>query len=79
LQLPTIKTVAPEARSGRSELSGRVEQDGFVTDYRDTRLTKSGKHLVLDDGVVWQLIDNLSRVHGHAALLNSWHILDEIL
>ena len=76
LQLPSRDTVAPEAIAERSELSQRVDQEGFVTNYRGTRLTKSGKRFVIDEGVVWQLIDNLGRVHGHAALLNSWHLVD---
>ncbi|MFT7245886.1 MAG: hypothetical protein ACI82A_003257 [Candidatus Azotimanducaceae bacterium] len=77
LQLPSRETVAPEATAGRHELSARVDQKSIVTDYRGTRLTKTGNRIVIDDGVVWQLMDNLGRVHCHAAQLNGWHFLEE--
>jgi len=79
LQLPNRETFVPEATAGRIGQSVRVEHEGVLSDYRGTRLTKAGKPIVIDDGVVWQLIDNLGRVHGYATQLNSWHFLEQAI
>lgn len=73
LMLPSRLTVLEEDLPKRQALSRLVESDGYVDNYQGTRLNKAGHQISVTSAFVWQLIDGLGRVHGHAARFNDWH------
>src|SRR6476659_798548 len=45
---------------------------GFTTGYSGWRIAKSGRRFFIEDGVVWQLIDEDGAVRGQAATCAKW-------
>ena len=57
--------------SGKSCSTGS-RADGFMSGYRGVRIAKSGRRFIIEDGVVWELIDAHGTRHGQAATFSSW-------
>jgi len=77
IQMPSRASAEPDHRPGREVLFDRVRDAGFIDDYRGMRISVKGQKFHINKAVVWQLIDPLGRVHGHAAKLIDWHLVDD--
>jgi hypothetical protein len=66
-----LSAEAPE-RAERQALLDQVAAHGFLSGYRGIRVAKSGRRFVIEDGVVWELIDVAGVRHGQAAAFSSW-------
>jgi PAS domain S-box-containing protein len=53
-------------REERQQLLDRVSRDGYASDYRGVRISKSGGRFMIEDATLWQLIDQQGRVQGQA-------------
>lgn len=72
LSLPSRLSAEAQDREERQRLLDRVHRDGFMSGYRGVRIAKSGRRLIIEDGVVWELIDRQGARHGQAATFSSW-------
>ena len=69
-----LSAEAPEWAE-RQALLDAVVKNGFMRGYRGIRVAKSGRRFLIEDGVVWELIDNHGTRHGAAATFPSWRDL----
>jgi MEKHLA domain len=72
LDLPSRLSAEAPDWTARQALLDRVARDGFMTGYRGIRVAKSGRRFIIEDGIVWELIDHNGRRHGQAATFSSW-------
>jgi hypothetical protein len=70
--LPSRLSAGPADRAERQALLDAVAQHGFMSGYRGIRVAKSGRRFLIEDGVVWELIDAEGLRHGQAATFSSW-------
>jgi hypothetical protein len=75
IRLPSRHSAEPQAREERVKLLARVTQDGFIEDYKGVRISSSGKRFMVEDSVVWNLIDNNDTYCGQAAVIYQWSFL----
>lgn len=73
--LPSRLSAEPGDQAERQRLLDAVARDGFASGYRGVRLTKSGQRFLIEDGIVWELIDFRGVRHGQAATFASWRTL----
>lgn len=66
-----LSAEAPE-RSERQRLLDAVAANGFVANYRGLRVRKSGTRFWMQDGLVWQLVDDQGELRGQAARFSIW-------
>lgn len=66
-----LSAQAPE-RSERQRFLDAVAANGFVAGYRGLRVKKSGKTFWIEDGLVWQLVDEAGMLRGTAAVFSKW-------
>jgi PAS domain-containing protein len=71
-KLPSRLSAEPSDREERQRLLEAVSRDGYATNYRGLRIAKSGRRFFIEDGVVWQLIDEGGVVRGQAASFGRW-------
>ena len=71
-KLPSRLSAEPADRAERQTLLDAVARHGFMSGYRGIRVAKSGRRFVIEDGIVWELIDADGRRHGQAATFSSW-------
>jgi MEKHLA domain len=67
-RLPSRLSAEAPAREERARLLQQVAQHGFVEDYGGVRVAKSGRHFMIENGTVWNLVDETGACHGQAAV-----------
>jgi MEKHLA domain len=72
LSLPSRLSAETPAQAERQALLDQVARNGFMTGYRGVRVAKSGRRFIIEDGVVWELIDRKGNRHGQVATFHSW-------
>ncbi|MFS8046034.1 MEKHLA domain-containing protein [Rhizobium sp. BR 314] len=70
--LPSRLSAELPNRAERQRLLDAVSSNGFISDYRGLRIAKSGRRFWIEDGIVWQLIDNDGNHRGQAATFSTW-------
>lgn len=70
--LPSRLSAEPANQADRQRLLDQVTRQGFATNYSGIRISKTGRRFWIEDGTVWQLIDEAGQVHGQAAMFGSW-------
>lgn len=70
--LPSRLSAELPNRVERQRLLDAVTRNGFISDYRGLRIAKSGRRFWIEDGIVWQLIDNDGNRCGQAATFSRW-------
>jgi PAS domain-containing protein len=71
--LPSRLSADTPDREERRKLLEAVTRDGFATGYRGLRIARSGRRFWIEDGTVWQLIDETGVVRGQAATFPTWY------
>jgi hypothetical protein len=71
-RLPSRLSAEAPDRAERQQLLDAVTRNGFMAGYRGLRIAKSGRRFLIEDGLVWQLIDEDGISHGQAAVFSSW-------
>ncbi len=70
--LPSRLSAEAPDRAERQALLDAVAERGYMTGYRGVRVAKSGRRFIIEDGIVWELIDQDGVRHGQAATFSSW-------
>ncbi|MDQ0559813.1 hypothetical protein QO004_001595 [Rhizobium mesoamericanum] len=71
-KLPSRLSAEAPNRKERQLLLDAVERRGYIADCRALRVTKSGKRFWMENGIVWQLLDERGRSQGQAATFATW-------
>ncbi|GLQ92836.1 MEKHLA domain-containing protein [Dyella acidisoli] len=69
--LPSRLSAPPQQVQGRKEFLEQVSKQGFASGYRGLRISKSERTFWINDGTVWQLVDQAGVLHGQAALFRT--------
>ena len=72
MSLPSRLSAEAPDRAERQSLLEEVARNGFLSGYRGLRVAKSGRRFIIEDGVVWELLDRDGTRHGQAATFLSW-------
>ena len=71
-KLPSrLSAEAPDRRE-RQHLLDQVSKHGIASGYSGIRISKTGRRFRIEDGTVWQLLDETSVLHGQAACFAKW-------
>lgn len=70
--MPSRLTAEPMHRDERAQLMTRAVRDGFVDDYRGIRITGSGRRFLIEQAIIWNLIDSNGQRVGQAATFADW-------
>ena len=71
-RIPSRLSAEAPNRAERHRLLDAVARVGFMTGYQGVRISKSGRRFWIEDGVVWQLVDDNGLDHGQAASFSRW-------
>jgi PAS domain-containing protein len=67
LRTPSRLSVEAPLREERQALLDRVAAQGFIDDYSGVRLAASGRRFMIEQAIVWNLVDSEGMCHGQAA------------
>lgn len=71
-KLPSRLSAEPVSQAARAALMAKVTSQGFIDDYRGTRISASGRRFVIEQATIWNLLDVDGRYRGQAAKLDRW-------
>jgi hypothetical protein len=74
-KLPSRLSAEPHTREEREKLLARVRKYGFIEDYKGVRVSSSGKRFLVEDSIIWNMIDEHGTYNGQAAVLYKWSTL----
>ena len=74
--LPSRLSAEAPNREERQRLLEAVARDGFATGYSGVRISKSGRRFRMEDGILWELRDELNALRGVAATFQRWKFLE---
>lgn len=72
---PSRLTAEPENREEREKMLARAAQHGYIDDYRGIRISKSGRRFLVEDALVWNVVDGEGKKQGQAATFSRWTYL----
>ncbi len=72
IKLPSRRSAEPHLKEERDRLLSQVAEKGFIDDYTGVRVSATGKRFLVNNAVVWNLIDERDHYWGQAAVLYSW-------
>ena len=75
LQTPSRLTAEPVNRAEREWMLERARAQGYVDNYRGVRISSSGRRFLIEQAIVWSVIDKAGRRHGQAATFSRWTFL----
>jgi hypothetical protein len=75
LALPSRLSADAPDQAERQTLLDEVARQGFLNGYRGVRVAKSGRRFIIEDGVVWELLDRAGMRHGQAATFGAWRYI----
>jgi PAS domain S-box-containing protein len=70
--LPSRLSAGGQAREERRAFMESVRRQGYASNYRGPRITKSGRQFWIEDTTVWNLLGPESQLVGQAALIRNW-------
>jgi hypothetical protein len=73
--LPSRFSAEQQVREERERLLARVAEHGYIEDYKGVRVAATGKRFLVEDAIVWNLIDARNAYCGQAAVLYKWSAL----
>ncbi len=74
--LPSRLSAEPDEQHERERLLQGVAERGYISDYRGVRISSTGRRFVIEDAVVWDVIDDHGVLRGQAALFDRWTPLE---
>jgi hypothetical protein len=74
-RLPSKQSAEPEDREQRKKILEGVARDGYMGNYRGVRVSASGKRFVIEDAIIWNLLDANGNHYGQAARIGKWRYL----
>ena len=75
LRTPSRLTAEPVNRAEREWMLERARAKGYVDNYRGVRISSSGRRFLIEQAVVWSVIDKAGCRQGQAATFSRWTFL----
>jgi hypothetical protein len=72
---PSRLTAEPMNRAERETMLQRAASHGFIADYRGVRISMKGRRFLVEDALVWNVMDAHGAVKGQAATFSTWRFL----
>ena len=75
LQTPSRLTAEVVNRAEREWMLERARTRGYIENYRGVRISNSGRRFLIENAIVWSVIDKAGHRLGQAATFSRWTFL----
>ncbi len=73
--LPSRHSAETMEREERKKLLNEVSKNGFINDYSGIRIASTGKRFLINQALVWNLVNDQGCYCGQAAMFKRWTYL----
>jgi len=70
--MPSRRTAEPIDQLERARMLQLVEQQGYYDRYRGVRISSAGRRFLVEEALVWNVIDEQGQRIGQAATFSRW-------
>lgn len=70
--LPSRCSAEPVEQSEREAMLTQTLTHGFFNNYQGVRISSQGKRFLIEDGIIWNVLDKQNQRCGQAATFNRW-------
>ncbi len=71
-RMPSRQTAEPLNQEERARMLRQVEEKGVYDRYRGVRISATGRRFLVEDALVWTVMDEQGRRVGQAATFSRW-------
>ena len=72
IRMPSRRTAEPVNQLERARMLELVERQGYYDRYRGVRISSTGRRFLVEEALVWNVIDEQERRIGQAATFSRW-------
>jgi hypothetical protein len=72
---PSRLTAEPINREERQRILQQVTKRGYIDDYRGVRISSQGKRFLIEEAIVWNLVNHQGQFCGQAATFSDWKVV----
>jgi hypothetical protein len=69
---PSRQTAEPVAQAERARMLEAAAAQGYFSDYRGVRISRTGRRFLVEHAIVWNLIGAAGEKQGQAATFSKW-------
>ena len=69
---PSRQTAEPANRDERARMLRIAEEQGYFDGYRGVRISATGRRFLVEDAIVWNVVDERGTYIGQAATFSRW-------
>lgn len=70
--MPSRYSAEPMEQEERNQLLKASQEKGFVPNFKVVRVTKTGDRFLIEDGILWNVLDEAGVYCGQAAIYSQW-------
>lgn len=75
VQTPSRLTAEPVNRAEREWMLAQAKARGYLDTYRGVRMTSTGRRFLVENALIWNVVDAEGRRVGQAATFSTWTFL----
>ena len=75
IRTPSRVTAEPVNRAEREQMLEEARTNGHIKNYRGVRVSRSGRRFMIEQAVVWNVLDSAGHRVGQAATFSEWRFL----
>lgn len=72
---PSRLTAEPDGRAGRGHMLEQARVNGYFDGYRGVRISSAGRRFLVEQALIWTVIDSAGRSIGQAATFSHWSMV----
>ena len=72
IKTPSRLTAEPDDRAERGSMLERARLNGYFDGYRGVRISSTGKRFLVEQALIWNVIDPAGSPIGQAATFSQW-------
>lgn len=72
IRTPSRQTAEPVNQEERARMLGLVEEQGYFDRYRGVRISATGNRFLVEEAIVWNVMDEEGQRIGQAATFSRW-------
>jgi len=73
---PSRLTAEPANQAERARMLAKAQAHGYIADYRGVRLSRTGRRFLVEQALVWNVLNREGQSVGQAATFAHWKRLD---
>ncbi|NCJ08543.1 MEKHLA domain-containing protein [Synechococcales cyanobacterium C] len=78
-QMPSRLTAEAHERQSRQQQLSEATRSGWIQGYQGIRISGTGQRFLIEDAIIWDVLDATHSLCGQAATFKRWHPLHKTL